>query len=83
MYNIEYSKRAKNDLLRLYEYIFLNLENPIAARNFIAQITKSISNLKYFPFIGTRYYNTCYRYILFKNYIIFYYIGKIARFFCV
>lgn len=72
MYKIVSKPRAEQDLLNAYEYIFYNLSNPIAARNFISQIIKSISYLQYFPFMGAKFYNSNYRHIIFKNYIIFY-----------
>ncbi len=72
MHKIIYTKRAKIEIQNLYNYIFFNLANPIAAHNFRINIIKSISNLQIFPFMGKRYNKTNFRFIYFKNYLIFY-----------
>ena len=72
MYGIKRTQQANIDLYKIYNYIFFNLANPIAADNFRADILKSISNLQIFPFMGKRYNKTEFRFIYFKNYLIFY-----------
>ena len=72
MVKIFYNKRAKIELEDAYNYIFFNLANPIAAKKFKFNIIKSISNLQIFPFMGKRYNKTEFRFIYFKNYLIFY-----------
>ena len=70
MYRITYAQRAKIELQNSYNYIFFNLANPIAARNFKFKIIKTISNLEYFPCMGKKILNSDIRYIYFKNYLI-------------
>ena len=72
MYRIEYSERAIIDLNDIYNYIYYELVNPIAAMRFRQQIPKTISNLQIFPFMWKRYNQTNFRYIYFKKYLIFY-----------
>ena len=76
MYRIEYSERAIIDLNDIYNYIYYELVNPIAAKRFRHQIPKSISNLQIFPFMGKKYNDTNIRFIYFKNYLIFYTINN-------
>ncbi|MGN1271227.1 MAG: type II toxin-antitoxin system RelE/ParE family toxin [Clostridia bacterium] len=52
MYKIIYTKRAKVELENLYNYIYFNLANPIAAKRFKTNIIKPISNLESFPYMG-------------------------------
>ena len=75
-YKIERTQRANIDLYKIYNYIFFDLANPIAADNFINKILKSISKLQIFPFMGKRYSNTNLKYIYFKNYLIFYKVSN-------
>lgn len=72
MYEIKRTQQANIDLYKIYSYIFFNLANPIAADNFRVDILKLISNLHIFPFMGKRYNKTEFRFIYFKNYLIFY-----------
>lgn len=76
MYRIVYAQRAKIELQNSYNYIFFNLANPIAARNFKFKIIKTISNLEYFPYMGKKILNSNIRYIYFKNYLILYTINN-------
>lgn len=52
MHKIIYTKRAKVELENLYNYIYFNLANPIAAKRFKINIIKPISNLESFPYMG-------------------------------
>lgn len=72
MYKVIYTKRSKVELQNLYNYIYFNLANPIAAKKFREQILKPISNLEYFPYMGKKISNSNFRYLIFKNYLIFY-----------
>ncbi len=72
MVKIIYNKRAKIELQNAYNYIFFDLANPIVADNFKVKILKSISYLKYFPYMGKKLSNSNIRFIYFKNYLIFY-----------
>ena len=76
MHKIIYTKRAKVELENLYNYIYFNLANPIAAKRFKANIIKPISNLEYFPYMGKKILNSKFRYLIFKNYLIFYSVNN-------
>lgn len=72
MYEIKRAPQANIDLYKIYNYIFFDLANPIAADNFKVKILKSISYLKYFPYMGKKLSNSNIRFIYFKNYLILY-----------
>lgn len=76
MHKIIYTKRAKVELENLYNYIYFNLANPIVAKRFKANIIKPISNLEYFPYMGKKISNSNFRYLIFKNYLIFYSVNN-------
>lgn len=77
MHKIIYTKRAKVELENLYNYIYFNLANPIAAKRFkVSNIIKPISNLEYFPYMGKKILNSKFRYLIFKNYLIFYSVNN-------
>lgn len=67
MHKIIYTKRAKVELENLYNYIYFNLANPIAAKRFKANIIKPISNLEYFPYMGKKILNSKFRYLIFYS----------------
>ena len=76
MHKIIYTKRAKIELENLYNYIYFNLANPIVAKRFKANIIKPISNLEYFPYMGKKILDSKFRYLIFKNYLIFYSVNN-------
>ena len=49
IYNIEYSKESKEDLIRIKQYIKYNLQEPETANKLISKIRKSIKTLKENP----------------------------------
>ena len=53
MARLQISPEVKNDLLEIKEYIMNDLDNPSAATNTVAKITKSIRTLISFPDKGT------------------------------
>ena len=53
MATLQISPEAKNDLHGIKEYITTDLDNPSAAINTVARITKSIRSLISFPDKGT------------------------------
>lgn len=67
MHKIIYTKRAKVELENLYNYIYFNRANPIAAKRFKANIIKPISNLEYFPYMGKKILNSKFRYLIFYS----------------
>ena len=76
MHKIKYTERAIIELNSIYNYIYYNLANPIAAIIFREQIPKPISNLDYFPYMGKKILNSNFRYLIFKNYLIFYSVNN-------
>ena len=76
MHEVKYTERAIIELNSIYNYIYYNLANPIVAIRFREQIPKSISNLKYFPYMGKKLFNSNFRYLIFKNYLIFYSVSN-------
>lgn len=76
MHKIKYTERAIIELNSIYNYIYYNLANPIAAIRFREQIPKPISNLEYFPYMGKKILNSNFRYLIFKNYLIFYSVNN-------
>ncbi len=76
MHKIKYTERAIIELNSIYNYIYYNLANPIAAIIFREQIPKPISNLEYFPYMGKKILNSNFRYLIFKNYLIFYSVNN-------
>lgn len=76
MYEIKRTQQANIDLYKIYNYIFFNLANPIAADNFRINILKPISYLKYFPEMGKKVLNSNIRFICFKNYLILYSVNN-------
>lgn len=77
---IKYSPEALNDLDEIWNYISINLSNPISANNTINGIFDSIDVLKEFPKSGTALefsnaIKTNYRFVRYKNYIAFYRIS--------
>lgn len=79
--NIKYSPEALNDLQEIWIYIYENLSNPIAAENTVNGITDSVDKLKQFPKAGSileypNGINIGYRFVQYKNYIVFYRISE-------
>ena len=77
MADIKYSQVAKQDLEQIGDYVAMELKSPVAALNTVNRIQDSIDRLAYAPFIGSplsaRYENVGdYRYLVCKNYLVFY-----------
>ena len=63
---------------QIENYIKYELDNPTVANNIVIEIINKINNLKYFPYVGSTYKNTQSRFIICKNFLIFYQIqGKL------
>ena len=75
-YNIYYSPTAQNDLDEIWEYISSVLKEPVAAQNTVSNILDKIDLLEEQPEIGLQLFlcdiNTGYRYLVCKNYMVFY-----------
>ncbi len=77
MFQVEISPQAAEDLLEIKSYIENELQNPIAARNTVKKIVETYEDLENYPEIGIpveRYvsFSTDYKFVLAKNYSIFY-----------
>ena len=77
MNKLHYSPEAKNDLVKIGEYIAAELANPTAATNVVSKITKRIRELEKFAEIGAPLssiinVDTDYRFLVCGNYIVFY-----------
>lgn len=71
-YKIYYSYKFSKKVYQIYDYILEELQNPIAAYHFQIKIRQTISILEYFPNAGPKYKTTSYRYLVMKNWLIFY-----------
>lgn len=74
---IHYSPQALTDLDEIWNYIALELNNPIAAKNTVNGIMDKVDTLKVFSGAGAILYffdnlNTGYRFIRYGNYLAFY-----------
>lgn len=77
MNSIVFSPKALADLDEIWEYISVDLMNPVAAENTVNGILDKIDILKSQPEIGSPLYFdpdlvTDYRYLIYKNYLAFY-----------
>ena len=77
MANINVSVEARNDMSEISRYITIELNSPVAAKNTLRKITKSIRNLQAFPDIGAPLasiidFPTDYRFLVCGNYLVFY-----------
>ena len=74
---LHYSPQALKDLDEIFDYIFTDKQNPIAARNTIEGIKNSIAELKTLDNIGVKVrfpggLETPYHFIKYNNYLTFY-----------
>jgi len=79
MSKLHYSPDAKDDLIEINEYISVELANPGAACRMVAYISKRIRSLEQFPEMGASLslivgIDTNFRFLVCKNYLVFYYI---------
>lgn len=61
---------------KIEEYITIYLNEPNIANNIILGILEKIFVLEIFPYIGQTYYNDQNRFLIYKNYLIFYEIQE-------
>ena len=74
---IDYSPRALKDLDEIWDYIEVELCNPIAAQNTVNGIMDKVDGIAAFPESGVKLefengLDSGYRYVVFKNYFAFY-----------
>ena len=77
MSNIHYTPEAEDDLIGIKEHITEYLENPVAATNTVAKITKRIRKLEQSPQLGPCLssiinLDTDYRFLVCSKYLAFY-----------
>ena len=77
MHRLHYSTESRNDLVKIKEHISVEFDNPTAAARLVAYITKRIRDLRQFPEMGALLssiveINSNYRYLVCKNYLVFY-----------
>lgn len=75
--NIIITDTAMNDIRRIHDYFYYNLQNSAAAEAFTKKIFLSCNRLSLYPNIGMSLKektgkNTDYRYLICGNYIAFY-----------
>ncbi len=75
-YTIFRTSKAHYEIASIYYYIKFKLLNPIASESFLNGITIKINSLKLFPYIGTIYENSQNRFVIYKNFLIFYEIQE-------
>lgn len=76
-YKLIISPQFYIDLQEIYDYISKDLSNPKVASNLVINVLKKISILKSFPYSGQELIKlngelTDFRYIIYKNYKIYY-----------
>ena len=74
---IFYSPKSRKDLDRIYDYIYDDLNNTIAAEKTVKGILNKIGEIKEYPRLGPVWYlenniDSGFRFLICDNYIIFY-----------
>lgn len=88
MYKVQYSPRAREDLIRIKAYMQEEF-NSVLATEFMKKITKKIKNLEVYPLMGRPLSNlidvpTDYMFIVIeKNYVFYRNEGKFVKVICI
>lgn len=77
MLKLRINPKAVEDLKSIRDYISNELENPVAAKDTLANIMESYEKLQHFPYMGRELSSkvsirTDYRYLVCDQYIVFY-----------
>lgn len=77
-FDFKFTENAENDLDEILNYISIDLDNPIAAKDFYNELDKAIARPRQFPFSGAPVSNPYVktpgvRKLYVKNYTVFYY----------
>lgn len=78
-YTIKFTPKAINEIIALFEYIFIDLKNPLGANRIIKNIYKKCYRLGIFPKISpvrAVRQNRELRFVHIKHYTIIYYIDE-------
>lgn len=83
-YKIIFSKQASEDLEGTFEYIFLTLKAPQAAKNLMSKIETEINRLKDFPKIcklcsDSALHSMNYRRLIVDNFVVVYFSDDIRK----
>lgn len=76
MYKIVCRTNSQVDISLIYYYIKYKLENIIVANNITEGILNKIESLQYLPYRGAIYSNYFNRFLIQKNFLIFYEIQE-------
>lgn len=76
IYSTNTNEAAYAELIQNCNYIKYKLNNEVASANLYNQIITKILSLQYFPYRGSIYSNYFTRFIVYKNYLIFYEIKE-------
>lgn len=76
IYQIDFSNNAIRDIKQIAYYIKFKLFNSQASNRFVQNILLKIELLQYFPYMGPIYHHDEYRYIVYKNFLILYFIEE-------
>jgi toxin ParE1/3/4 len=84
MYKLIVSELAHQDLDGIVSYVAVELSNPIAAKNFLDEVTKCYDYLKTNPFMyekcdNKRLKKEDYRKALIKNYLLIYKVDEDSK----
>ncbi len=84
-YKIKYTNFAVKNLNEIFDYISLNLQEPIITENLLNELDKTISSLQYFPYRcparnkGT-YAGMGYRQLFVENFNVIYRIDESKKY---
>lgn len=84
MYKLIISRLAHQDLDKIVSYIAIELSNPIAASNFLNELTKCYDYLKTNPLMYELCYDKllkkeAYRKVVIKNYLLIYTVDENSK----
>ena len=84
MYRLEYLPTAKQDMVKIAQYISHELSNPTAAERLASEMIEAAEKLTDFPYSHAVYHpirslQQEYRSILVKNYLMFYYVNEVQK----
>ena len=76
IYSIKFLEQAIFDIQNIAYYISYKLCNSQASNRFVNNIFSKVTILEYFPYIGIQDENPENRFIIYKNFLIFYEIQE-------
>ena len=81
-YRILLTSSAYSDIEQIKK--FIEIDNPVAAKNYIAKLFEKLESLKFYPKIGKRIYNSFFNYaqcmyLICLNHVVFYRINELCK----